>query len=89
MSVNITLYPETLFGYYLQLIALELGGWSGPLTSQITFKNKDEYVDLVKRAIESVIRIRLGSCVDFKKQIKKELCESLETPKLYGEDYKT
>lgn len=82
MSVTIPLYPETLFGYYLQLTALALGGWRGPVTGQIVINDPNEYVNLVENARNQTIWIRLGGL-----ESRERVCERLKGPNLYGQDY--
>ncbi|MEM1847032.1 MAG: hypothetical protein QXN05_02380 [Acidilobaceae archaeon] len=80
MSVSIPLYPETLFGYYLQLTALALGGWKGPVTGQIKVSSEN-YVNLVNTAINNIIQIRLGKQVS-----PNEVCNYLKGPRVYRSD---
>lgn len=81
MEVKVPLYPETLFGYYLQLVALGLGGWTRPVSRVLVIKS-DEYVKLVENAMNAIVNL---SGVELKAQDPyTKICEQLRGPRLYA-----
>ncbi|MDM7275199.1 MAG: hypothetical protein P3X22_003640 [Thermoprotei archaeon] len=80
METKIPLYPETLFGYYLQLTALGLGGWTKPV-SRVLVIDSEDYVRLVENAMNKIAymsRVELGAQGSYT-----SICEWLRGPKLY------
>ncbi len=80
METKIPIYPETLFGYYLQLTTLGLGERVKPV-SRILVIDSEDYVRLVDKAMNRIVRlsrVELGAQDSYTK-----ICERLRGPRLY------